>query len=100
MPEIPAAGVLLRVPVMGELNHWRLVLTGTGFVFRGRQEHQGETALLTLFAGNLHHAQKVAEKVKGVVQIADPNHRVQVLHIGLLWFRDSQTRPVYVILRP
>lgn len=89
MPEITAAGVLLRVPVVGKLDHRRLVFPGARFVFRSRQEHQRKTALLTALTADFDHTQQITEKVKGVVQITDPNHRVQILHRGLLLCEDS-----------
>src|SRR5690554_5234922 len=84
VPEIAATGVLLRIPVVGQLHHWRLTFPGTGLVFRSGQEHQCKAALLAVFTGDFHHTQQVAEEVESVVQIADSNHRMQVLHSWLL----------------
>src|SRR5690554_4166811 len=84
VPEITASGVFLRIPVVGQLYHRSLVFPGTGFVFRSGQEHQGKAALLAVFTGDFHHAQQVAEEMESVIQIADSNHRMQVLHGWLL----------------
>jgi cation diffusion facilitator family transporter len=80
MAEIAAAAILLRVPVVGQLDQWRGFRRGAGEVARRGQEHQGEAAPVAFCAADFDHSEFLNEKIEGGVEIADPNHAVKIAH--------------------
>ena len=80
MAEIAAAAVFFRVPVIGQLDRRRLVLTRAFLVAGSGQEHQRETTRLHFRTRNLDQAELAAEEIERFVEIAHPDHRVEVFH--------------------
>jgi len=98
MAEVAAAGVFLWVPVVGQFDHGRLVFPGPRFVFRGGEEHQGEAAFSVALTADFYHTQQIAEEVQRVVQVAHPDHGVQVLHKVLLgWLGSELCTPQFTV---
>jgi hypothetical protein len=79
MPEIATTGVFFRIPVVSQLDHRSFVFPCPLFVVRRRKKHQGKPAFFTALATDFNHAQQI-EKVQSLIQVADPNHCVKVLH--------------------
>ncbi len=78
--EVAAAGIGLRVPVVGQLHGRRpLGLGRLDIVGRG-QEHQGEAAAGVIEARHLLEPETAAIEGQRLVQIADPHHGVKISH--------------------
>src|SRR5690606_27382628 len=74
--EIAAARVLLGIPIVGQLELGALVA-------RCGEKDQRVAALLVVVAPQLLEAELVHVEVQRLLDIADPDHRVQILHRGL-----------------
>jgi hypothetical protein len=75
--EVAPAGVLLRVPVVGQLH--------LGFLVpRGGKEDERETSGFDLFPAKFPEAELIAVKVEGGVEVADAYHGVKVFHVSAL----------------
>ena len=83
VPEIPATGVLLGIPVVGQLHHRRHFLPGLFHVIPGGEEHQGESSGLVVVTAGFHHVEAVPEEADGFIQVADPDHGMQVSHLAV-----------------
>src|SRR6516165_10214461 len=70
MAEIPAAGVGLGIPIVGEFHGSRLVA-------RGGEEHVGVAALLVRTAADLAQAEHL-EEGDSVLQRTNADHSVQI----------------------
>jgi hypothetical protein len=71
--KIPPAGVLLRVPVIGQFDLG-------GVITRRTQKHQREPAPGNFLAALLHQPKLVAIKIEGLIEVADPYHGMEVFH--------------------
>ena len=82
MTEVATTVVLLRIPVVGDLDHGCLALAGHLDVVGRGKEDQGEAPLLAVVTTDLHEPELVAVEVERLVEIAGADHRVQVSHGG------------------
>ena len=69
------------------------VFTGTGFVFRCSQKHQGESTPFRILASDFHQTQFIHKEIQGGIQVEHPYHRMKVTHLKalplVLFFRES-----------
>ena len=78
MPEIPAAGIDLGIPVIGQLEKRRFGLRGRISIPGCCQEHESVASLLVVDAPDFHEAEFRHVEVERIVEIRDANHGVQV----------------------
>src|SRR5690606_12990936 len=81
VPEVAATGILLGVPVVGELQRRALVFPRLFQVAGSRQTNQGEPTFLAFHAGDFNHAQMVAVETQRFVEIGDAHHGMKVFHV-------------------
>src|SRR5215210_552990 len=74
----------MLIPVVGELDQGRAARLGAIEVAGRRQENQRVAPLLVVAAAGFDEAQLVAVEVERLVEVRDPNHRVQIFHASLL----------------
>ena len=79
MTEIAAAGIDLRVPIVGELDQRRLILFRPLDIAGGGEEDERVAALLVVHAPRLDEAQEL-EKRDRRLEVGHADHRVQVFH--------------------
>src|SRR5512132_3767141 len=87
MTEVAAARIFVFVPVVGELDHRRVIGERPRLVLGRGQIDQGISSLFAVHAANFLQPELVTVEVEAAVQIADPNHRMQIPHAR----RPSQT---------
>ncbi|MNL60431.1 hypothetical protein D3C87_1842400 [compost metagenome] len=75
--EIPAAGIVLRIPVIGQFHL-------AARIARRPQEDQRIAALLVLAPPHLLQPQPLAIEAQAVLDIGHPDHGVQVFHGAFL----------------
>ena len=83
MAEVAPARIDFRVPVVGELDQWRLILARPFDIGRRCEEHQGVAAFLVVDAARLDEAHELEKSDRGL-EIRHADHRVQIFHGALL----------------
>ena len=101
MAEIPSAGIVFRVPIIGQLDHRNVGLgrihalrhaAHAVHIFRRGQEDQREPSGFTVHAADFLQAEAVAEEFERCVDVGDAHHSVQILNAHV-WppFRSRMT---------
>src|SRR5262245_13564327 len=75
MAEGAADAVVLRVPVVGELD-LRVVVAGRC------QEYQREPPFFVVDAPDLAQSEQIAVEMQRPLEVADAHHRVEIFHAG------------------
>ena len=74
MTEVSALVIILGIPIMGKLDL-------SFYVTGGGQEYQRKSPLVVLVTIDLLETQLVAIEVQRLVEIAYPDHGVQIFHV-------------------
>ena len=80
MAEIATAAKFLRIPVVGELDHGRLLIPRGVPVFGCREEDQRIAALFVVHSADFLQAELVAIEIQRLVDVANADHCVQIAH--------------------
>jgi len=83
MAEISPAGIALRIPVIGELDERGPVGLRRRQIGGRGQIDQGVAPGLAGVALDLAQAELVAEEIERLVDVADPDHGVEILHLAV-----------------
>ena len=72
--------VVFRAPVVGQLDHRRLVLVCCLFVARRGEKDEGVATLVVLLAADFLEAEPVAVEFEALLEVGHPDHSVQIAH--------------------
>ena len=89
MAEVAAAGVVLGIPIVGQLQQRCTIVPGTLNISGGCQKHQGKTTLFVVVALDFDQSQLTTIEIQGLFQVTYPGHGMKVLYAGFLKLFDG-----------